>query len=141
MSVFSTINQIPILELIKANKLDEPHIKGKVGNSGTKIKCIFHSDNTPSWNIYPDDRQSYCFGCGKSHTSYDVLKYLDYTINEMVELAIQEYGVEPDDDSSSEDSSFVLNKEIADWVSNNRGLNRLDRKTCRSAEKHLKRMN
>ncbi|STY87514.1 DNA primase [Moraxella ovis] len=38
------------------------HLKGKQ----TNIKCVFHSDKTPSLSINRDTGAFYCFGCGAS---------------------------------------------------------------------------
>jgi DNA primase len=136
LSIFTSINEIPIADLISENGLDEPRLPKNVGRSGAKIKCIFHSDDTPSWNIYPGDRQSYCFGCGKAHTSYDVLKYLDYTVEEMLDLA-ESYGIEIEREDSDQVSDEV-NLQLRDWVSSHKDEVRGDRTACRKAEKVLK---
>lgn len=38
------------------------HLKGKQ----TNVKCVFHSDKTPSLSINADTGAFYCFGCGAS---------------------------------------------------------------------------
>ena len=138
MSIFTAINQIPISDIIIDNKLDNPFLSKNISKSGSKIKCIFHNDDTPSWNIYPGDRQSYCFGCGKAHTSYDVLKHLDYSIEEMLELA-ESYGIDTNREEQ-DNISDELNLELTKLVSDSKDSCRADRKSCRSVEKAIKRI-
>ncbi|MEI5685454.1 DUF7146 domain-containing protein [Sphingomonas kyungheensis] len=47
----------------------------KLHRAGNELKgcCPFHSDNTPSFTIYADDRRAHCFGCAWSG---DVLDFV-----------------------------------------------------------------
>lgn len=135
MNVFKAINSIPASELIADNGLDSPKLPKKLGNSGAKIKCIFHADKTPSWVIYPEDRATYCFGCGKAHTSYDILKHLDYSISDMIELC-KEYGIDIDEDDvtqSEEEPDDTLKVLVATYKNKP-----MTRKNARALEKAIK---
>lgn len=42
-----------------------------------KICCPFHSENTPSFNIYHHQHTFYCFGCGAKSTPIDFVMYAE----------------------------------------------------------------
>ncbi|MCC6785073.1 MAG: DNA primase, partial [Planctomycetes bacterium] len=37
-------------------------------------RCPFHSDDRPSFVVYPDTRSYYCFGCGSSGDVIDFIR-------------------------------------------------------------------
>lgn len=48
------------------------------------IKCVFHTDSTPSLAIYPNGGY-HCFGCGKNgHNAIDLCMDLGMTFKEAV---------------------------------------------------------
>jgi hypothetical protein len=48
----------------------------RVGRSG-KLRCLFHDDRSPSLHVYREPgRGSYCFGCGRGGSIYDLAALL-----------------------------------------------------------------
>ena len=45
-----------------------------------KMCCPFHSDKTPSFKVYPNDRGWYCFGCNRGGDVIDFVRLL-YNLN------------------------------------------------------------
>lgn len=62
--------------------------------------CPFHSEKTPSFNVYADTQNFYCFGCGAGGdviTFIRLIENLDYL--DTVKLLAQQCGLElPEDD-------------------------------------------
>lgn len=66
--------------------------------SGRVLKdcCPFHSDNTPSFTIYPKEQTFHCFGCGKGGTVIDYIMYRESIKEpyEAVEYIAEQFNVD-----------------------------------------------
>lgn len=74
--------------------------------------CPFHSEKTPSFNIYEDTQNFYCFGCGAGGdviTFVERIENLDYI--DAVKFLAQQCGMEVPEDKA-DDASAVLRKKI-----------------------------
>lgn len=75
--------------------------------------CPFHSEKTPSFNIYPENGSFYCFGCG---VGGDVITFvmkienLDYI--EAVKFLAQRAGLEMPDNNTFDDGMGKLRTRI-----------------------------
>lgn len=59
--------------------MEEPKIKQVAKALGlnvikNKVKCPFHSDNSPSMCLYEDTNRFHCFGCGKNGNVWELIK-------------------------------------------------------------------
>ncbi len=63
--------------------------------------CPFHGEKTPSFNVNPDRKSFYCFGCQKGGSAFTFLMEMEnLTFPEAVRTLGRECGVEiPEDDS------------------------------------------
>lgn len=74
--------------------------------------CPFHSEKTPSFNIYEDTQNFYCFGCGAGGdviTFIRRIENLDYV--DAVKLLAQQCGLELPEEAA-DDGSAILRKKI-----------------------------
>ena len=74
--------------------------------------CPFHSEKTPSFNVFEDTQSFYCFGCGAGGdviTFIRRIENLDYV--DAVKLLAQMCGLEVPDESI-DDGSALLRKKI-----------------------------
>ncbi len=67
-SIFCKIKTIPFLEVLKTFYGEEPDRSGK-------ILCPFHSEKTPSFQVYDDC--GHCFGCGWHGDGIDFVAALE----------------------------------------------------------------
>ncbi len=73
--------------------------------------CPFHSEKTPSFNIYEDTQNFYCFGCGAGGdviTFIRRIENLDYV--DAVKLLAQQCGMELPDEGSDDGSALIRKK-------------------------------
>lgn len=71
--------------------------KIKKGKSSYAVKCPFHNDRNPSFNIYPNNTW-YCFSCKESGTGVDlVMKAKGLDALEAAKLICKDFGVEYED--------------------------------------------
>lgn len=87
--------------------------------------CPFHSEKTPSFHVYPDTQNFYCFGCGKGGdiiTFIRSIENLDYV--DAVRFLAKIAGLEvPEDDSDSGEAAarrrvLEMNREAARYYHN-----------------------
>lgn len=74
--------------------------------------CPFHSEKTPSFNIYEDTQNFYCFGCGAGGdviTFIRRIENLDYV--DSVKLLAQQCGIDLPDEGT-DDGSALMRKKI-----------------------------
>lgn len=74
--------------------------------------CPFHSEKTPSFNVFEDTQSFYCFGCGAGGdviTFIRRIENLDYV--DAVKLLAQMYGLEVPDETA-DDKTSILRKRI-----------------------------
>lgn len=73
--------------------------------------CPFHSEKTPSFNIYEDTQNFYCFGCGAGGdviTFIRRIENLDYV--DSVKLLAQQCGIELPDEGMDDGSALMRKK-------------------------------
>ena len=69
----------------------------KKGKNSVAVKCPFHDDKSPSFNLYPNNTY-YCFGCKESGTNVDLVMKVKNVDNVTAAKTIcEDFGVQYDD--------------------------------------------
>jgi len=79
----------PILNILQDYGM-APKFRGKKA----VFLCPFHQERNPSFTVWPEGNRFYCFGCGESGSSLDLLAY--FTGRPITEI-LREYYNEPED--------------------------------------------
>lgn len=73
--------------------------------------CPFHSEKTPSFNIYPDSESFYCFGCGAGGdviTFIRMIENLDYI--ESIKFLANRSGIELPEITGNDNVTYIKNR-------------------------------
>lgn len=58
------------------------------------ICCPFHSEKTPSFKVYSENRKFKCFGCGEGGSVIDfVMKYFELSFKQAIEKINNDFGL------------------------------------------------
>ena len=104
------------------NTVAERYVNLKKSGRGSIGLCPFHSEKTPSFNVFEDTQSFYCFGCGAGGdviTFMRRIENLDYV--DAVRLLAQQFGLGIPDEATDDQTSALrrrileMNREAAKY--------------------------
>ena len=104
-----------IFALRNANPIDQvmsSYVQLKRTGRNYVCSCPFHSEKTPSCNVFMDTQSFYCFGCGAGGDVITfVMKIENLTFMEAVRELAQRAGMEVPDNNRDQDNGLAQRKQ------------------------------
>lgn len=85
----------------------------KMNSKGFVMRCPFHEDTEPSFQVYADNKSFRCFGCGISGSAFDfVMRKDNMEFPDALRCLAEKAGISPEDTRHPYERLFVLNNAV-----------------------------